>query len=151
GEYGPFRLYHVKFDDGDQLDALDDYWVFPKNDYLLTMHYDEMGLEPIGVKKVFDKKSCDRWAKLVGWYSVIIHGHEQQFSLLSDAMKAHDAHVVNVNGGQTKKSDLNMPNDYAWLFDRKETKHELKEETDDDSRFSEAEDESVESHENKRR
>ena len=98
-----------------------------------------MNWKPIGVKKVVDKKSSDRWAKIVGWYSVVIDGQEQSFSLLSDAMKAHDARVVQINGTQTKKSYLNMPEDYPWLFAASAAvKKEVKEEeTDDDEESAE--------------
>ena len=115
--YGPRRLYNIVYSDGDELNKLQDYWIFPRKDYELTMRLEDMGWEPIGVTKRNDKtNSGDKWADMVGWYEVKIDGENQQFSLLSDAMKAHDVSVVRMNGWQTKKSYLNMPEDYPWLF-----------------------------------
>ncbi|KAL7535409.1 hypothetical protein ACHAXR_006474 [Thalassiosira sp. AJA248-18] len=116
GQYGPTRLYHVKYNDGDELDNLQDFWVFPKKDYESTRRLEEMGWEAIGVSQRIDDKSNDRWAKDVGWYEVNIDGTAQKFSRLSDAMKAHDVCVVRKHGAQTKKSYLNAPDDYPWLF-----------------------------------
>lgn len=125
--YGPSRTYTVKYDDGDQLDKLEDYWLFPAEDYQLTMKFEEMGWKPIGVRKKLDKKSkIDKWANTVGWYEVTVDGQTQSFSLLANAMKAHDACVIREHGTQTKKSYLNMPEDYPGLF-AAETKLEVSE------------------------
>ncbi|KAL7549166.1 hypothetical protein ACHAWF_012441 [Thalassiosira exigua] len=147
GEYGPFRIYDIIFDDGDRLDALNDYWVVPKRDHQLETR----GREVIGVTRKFDKTSSDKWAKEVGWFEVVIDGKPLTYSLLSDAMKAHDSNVVRSNGYQTKESQLNMPEDYQWLFEEQarekvtNIKYELKQETesDDDSRFSEVDEEEI--------
>lgn len=125
GRYGPNRLYHVRYEDGDELDKLEDCWVFPKKDYQLTIKFEKMGWKPIGVKKKFDRQSNDAWAKKVGWYEVTVDGEDQSFSLLSDAMKAHDTCVIKKHGSQTKKSYLNMPEDCHWLFS--DTKIEVSE------------------------
>jgi len=119
--YGPSRLYHVQYDDGDMLDKLEDYWLFSKTDYQLTMKRQQ----PIGVRKKLDKKSIDKWANTIGWYEVTVDGQKQSFSLLSNAMKAHDACVIRKHGTQTKKSYLNIPEDYPGLFS--ETKLEVSE------------------------
>jgi len=81
------RFYNVKYDDGDELDDLEDYWVFPKEDYELTIKFEKMGWNPIGVRRVFDKGSSDRWTRDVGWYEVTVDGKERKFSRLTDAMK----------------------------------------------------------------
>ena len=46
----------------------------------------------------------------------------QTFSFLSDAVKAHDDdHIVHTYGNQTKKSQLNKPENYLTLFDNYES------------------------------
>ena len=143
-EYGPIRLYNITFDDGDKLSNLGDHYVFSREDTKLLDGKRGLG---IGVKVVYDANSEDKWARDVGWYQVDIDGMKQSFSLLSEAWKAYDAHVVHIKGKQTKKSDLNYPDDYHWLFDNKklptksikrEPKKEMKQEEEetDDERFS---------------
>ena len=143
-EYGSIRLYNITFDDGDKLSNLGDHHVFSKEDTKLLDGKRGLG---IGVKVVYDANSNDKWANDVGWYEVEIDGKKQSFSLLSEAWKAYDAHVVQIKGKQTKKSDLNIPDDYHWLFDdkklpaksvKKEPKKEMKQEEEetDDERFS---------------
>jgi len=143
-EYGPIRLYNIAFDDGDKLSNLGDYHVFSKEDTKLLDGKKGLGM---GVKVVYDANSNDKWARDVGWYQVQIDGMKQSFSLLSEAWKAYDAHVVCTKGKQTKKSDLNYPDDYHWLFDekklpaksiKKEPKKEMKQEEEEtgDERFS---------------
>ena len=112
--YGPLREYSIKYDDGDVLQQLEDCWIFSKMDYELTMKFDQW--KPIGVRKKFDKQSDDMWAKRVGWYEVTVDGENQSFSFLYDAMKAHDACVIRKHGVQTKRSYLNLPEDYPELF-----------------------------------
>ena len=58
-----------RFDDGDELDGIEDCYVFNKEDYLLTMRCSDRLSNWIGVKNVVDEKSKDSWAKLVGWVS----------------------------------------------------------------------------------
>jgi len=134
-EYGPTRTYHIRYDDGDELENIQDYWVFSRKDYDLSMR----SQPNIGVKKRRDKQSNDMWAKKVGWYEINVGGTKKLFSFLSDAMKAYDDHVVQRDDKQTKKSHLNLPENYPSLFpeERKvkvELKHELKgEETDNES------------------
>ena len=67
GEYGPIRRYDIRFDDGDELDNIEDYCVFSRKDYLLSGKKDW-----IGVENIFDSRSKDPWAKKVGWYEVTI-------------------------------------------------------------------------------
>ena len=71
-----------------------------------------------GVKNVVDESSNDTWAQLIGWYVFdnVDDGKEQTFSHLSDAIRAYDASVVRANGDKTKRSDLNLPDDWEWLF-----------------------------------
>ena len=143
-EYGSVRLYNITFDDGDKLSNLGDHHVFSREDTKLLDGERGLGM---GVKVVYDANSNDKWARDVGWYQVEIDGMKQSFSLLSEAWKAYDAHVVHTKGKQTKKSDLNYPDDYHWLFDnkklpaksvKKEPKKEMRQEEEetDDERFS---------------
>ena len=113
-KYGPTRLYHIMFDDGDELDNIEDYFVCSKTDYELTVKYKK----PIGVRNRRDAKSTDEWAKIVGWYEITGEdGKVQSFSLLTDAMRAHDAIVVRKHhGSHVKRSFLNIPEDYPELF-----------------------------------
>ena len=67
GAYGPTRHYDVRFDDGDELDDIEDYCIFSREDYLLSAKK-----EWIGVENKTDNRSSDQWAKLVGWYEVTI-------------------------------------------------------------------------------
>jgi hypothetical protein len=67
GPYGPVRRYNILFDDGDELDDIEDYCIFSKEDYLLSGKQ-----EWIGVANKLDKTSVDMWAKVVGWYEVSI-------------------------------------------------------------------------------
>jgi len=71
-----------------------------------------------GVKNVVDESSKDTWAQFVGWYTIenVDDGKEQTFSHLSDAIRAYDASVVRAKGDKTKRSDLNLPEDWEWLF-----------------------------------
>ncbi|KAL9188803.1 hypothetical protein ACHAXT_007181 [Thalassiosira profunda] len=112
-EFGPSMYYDVRFDDGDELDAIPESHVFNKEDYLLTMRFSKDGGEPkfSGVRNVTDKGSSDSWATLVGWYVASINGEEHPFSFLSDALRAYDAHVVS-SGGSVKKSHLNLPEEH---------------------------------------
>ena len=90
-----------------------------------------------GVKNVTDYQSADMWAKHVGWYVATLtttnnegEGEKEEttvehtFSLLSDALRAHDAHMVRTKGlVNIHKSDLNLPSDWDQLFvDQKKAK-----------------------------
>ncbi|KAL7527751.1 hypothetical protein ACHAXR_002111, partial [Thalassiosira sp. AJA248-18] len=114
--YGPTRTYNIEYDDGDELDDVEDHFLFPHTDYILSMNKSKdlkPGFIGIGVKNRVDPKSSDFWARIVGWYVAIIDGKEQTFSLLSHAMDAYDQHVVQRKGKRTKPSDLNRPE--KWL------------------------------------
>ena len=73
-----------------------------------------------GVKNVVDESSNDEWAKFVGWYVFdnVDTGERHSFSRLSDALYAHDASVVRAKGDKTKRSDLNLPDEWEWLFSK---------------------------------
>ena len=113
--YGPLRFYDVQFDDGDFLDDILDVFVFAKSDYLLSMRQTCW----MGVKNKVDKNSVDDWAKIVGWYVALIEGQERSFSFLTDALRAYDASIVRQNGPKTIKSQLNLPEEWAF-FDLQE-------------------------------
>ncbi|KAL9182966.1 hypothetical protein ACHAXT_004245 [Thalassiosira profunda] len=155
--YGPIRLYDIRYDDGDELSAVNDHWVFPKEEYELEMKLDKKKAKPIGVRPVYDLQSSDQWARKVGWHEVTIGREARPFSRLSDAMKAHDDEVVRLNGAHTKEPNLNrnllkglaqkgtkIKEERVAVQEKTTLKLELKEETDDDSRFSEGEEQFVE-------
>ena len=86
GQYGPFLLYEVAFDDGDKLDEVQDYFVMKKSDYIISIRktdVDNGNVKWIGVTNKLDEESVDDWAKKVGWYVATIDGEEQSFSNLS--------------------------------------------------------------------
>ena len=124
GEYGPIRRYDIRFDDGDELDDIEDYCIFSREDYLLSEKKDW-----IGVENVFDGKSKDPWARKVGWYEVTIgescptttlfsimrnlshlsSGQEiYVFSQLYEALKAYDVHMAGKSG---RNGRLNLPDE----------------------------------------
>lgn len=116
GEYGAVRLYKVQYtDDGSQQDHIAEHFVFPKEDYLLSINND-VHHEWKGVKNVLDKNSGDFWASLIGYYVAIIDGKEQSFPRLSEALRAYDASIVKRKGDKTKQSDLNIPENWGWLL-----------------------------------
>lgn len=107
----------MHFDDGDDLDDIEEFYVFLKEEYLLSMRKLDGNSESewIGVKNVLDRKSIDKWAKIVGWYVASIDGQEQPFSLLSNALRAYDDHVVCCKGAKTERCDLNLPEEWNFL------------------------------------
>ena len=149
--YGPTRTYDIHYDDDDELDGVEEQYVWSREDYVLNeknLNYMSKKRNKgksswIGVKNATDKKSTDSWAKIVGWYVATIDGQEQKFSHISgkcggfasfakknwnalstllclsitDAMDAYDNHIVKLKGKRTKKSDLNRPEQWGWLFE----------------------------------
>ena len=110
-----------RFDDGDVIDNLEDAYIFNKEDYLLTIRLNKSKKkEWIGVRNVIDEESSDMWAKSVGWYVVDIDGEERPFSLLSDALRAYDAHVMqsslHLHTVDKKYSQLNLPEEWEDTF-----------------------------------
>lgn len=113
----PYHSHASRFDDGDKIDGLEDAYIFNKEDYLLTMrttNSEGMAKKWIGVRNVVDQESSDLWANLVGWYTADINGEELQFSLLSDALRAYDSHVMQSSQYKAKKSEVNLPE--HWDF-----------------------------------
>ena len=84
-KYGPSYYYDISFTDGDELKDVADIFVFPIFDYLLEDKTPKNTNGWLGVKNVVDTnmKCVDKWAKMVGWYEVVIDGKRNQFSLLS--------------------------------------------------------------------
>ena len=111
-----------RFDDDDEIDNLEDAYIFNKEDYLLTIRLEKSKKkEWIGVRNVVDEEPSDMWARSVGWYVVVdINGEEHPFSLLSDALRAYDAHVVMQSSHHLntddKKSQLNLPEEWEDTF-----------------------------------
>ena len=88
----------LRFDDGDELEAIQDCFVMKKSEYLLstqkTVESYEVGDddcsdndEPkwMGVRNKLDTEAIkeDMWSHDVGWYVVTLDGKEKSFSLLS--------------------------------------------------------------------
>ena len=116
GEYGVIRTYKIFYtDDGTELDNIPEHFVFHKDDYLFSTSVDPKH-EWKGVRNVIDKKSEDLWASFIGYYVATIDGKEQSFSRLSDALQAYDASIVRRKGNKTRQSDLNIPENWTWLF-----------------------------------
>lgn len=112
--YGALYLYDIDYDDGDYLPGLEDCYVFPENDYLLSRR-NKGKPNWIGVKNVYDTDSKDLFAKYVGWWEATIGGEVQSFALLSEALRAYDVFVVSSNekkGIQTKPDELNIPQEW---------------------------------------
>ena len=77
--------------------------------------------EWIGVRNVVDEESSDMWARSVGWYVADVNGEERPFSLLSDALRAYDAHVMQSSQhlhhtDDKKYSQLNLPEEWEDTF-----------------------------------
>ena len=71
-----------------------------------------------GVRNVVDKKSEDDWAKFVGYYVATVDGGtEERYGRLHDALQAHDRAVVRRRGENTKRKELNLPVEWAWLLE----------------------------------
>lgn len=89
--YGPTRTYDIHYDDDDELDGVEEQYVWSREDYTMNeKNWDYMSKKRnkgksswIGVKNVMDKKSTDSWAKIVGWYVATIDGREQKFAHIS--------------------------------------------------------------------
>ena len=73
-----------------------------------------------GIKNVVDESSNDQWAKYIGWYEFdnVDNGERQIFSRLVDAIKAYDTSIVRAKGDKVKRNDLNLPDDWEWLFSK---------------------------------
>mmetsp|Transcript_27682 Transcript_27682/g.59121 ORF Transcript_27682/g.59121 Transcript_27682/m.59121 type:complete len:772 (-) Transcript_27682:404-2719(-) len=139
-DYGPTRLYQIKYDDdGTELDGIPEQFVFPKNDYLLSTSCPS-NKKWKGVKNALDESSNDPWARLVGWYTVAMtykdreeEGTEQScFSRLSDALRAYDASIVRQKGDKTKSEELNLPDEWEWLFNKNGLQQEQSKSYDDE-------------------
>mgnify|MGYP000193082762 CR=1 FL=1 len=89
--YGPTRIYDIHYDDDDELDGVEEQYVWSREDYTMNeKNWDYMSKKRnkgksswIGVKNATDKKSTDSWAKIVGWYVATIDGQEQKFAHIS--------------------------------------------------------------------
>ena len=105
------------------IDNLEDAYIFNKEDYLLTIRLGKSKKKKdwIGVRNVVDEESSDMWARSVGWYVANINGEERSFSLLSDALRAYDAHVMQsshlLHRVDKKYSQLNLPEEWEDTFE----------------------------------
>ena len=96
-KYGPSYYYDISFTDGDELKLVADIFVFPIFDYLLedkTPKDKNTGW--LGVTNVVDTnvKCVDKWAKMIGWYEVVIDGKSYSFSLLSGELYICSLYLV---------------------------------------------------------
>ena len=82
--YGPTRFYDVSFDDDDESNEIEEYWVFSKEDYLLSTRNDGVS-SWIGVRNETDPRAAteDTWSRIVGWYVATIDGKDQSYPRLS--------------------------------------------------------------------
>lgn len=88
GEYGAIRKYDVAFDDGDELDSIEDYFVMDKKDYLVSIRKKDR--EWMGVENRLEKSSIDNWEKYAGLWVSTIDGEEQLFGQLSGKLYVCD-------------------------------------------------------------
>jgi len=109
GEYGPRRYYSIEYDDGDELDGIADVYVMSREDYLLCT---EGKTQWKGVRNRVDRDASDMWAKHVGWYVATIDGREVPYSLLTEALRAHDDSVAERLGARTRPELLNLPDEW---------------------------------------
>ena len=82
--YGPTRFYGVAFDDGDESNEIEEYWVFSRDDCLLSVT--NYGVSSwIGVRSKTDPRFAedDKWPSIVGWYVATIDGKDQSYPRLS--------------------------------------------------------------------
>ncbi|KAL3765684.1 hypothetical protein ACHAW5_006364 [Stephanodiscus triporus] len=124
--YGPSRFYDILYDDDDEIDGLEDYWVFSKVDYLLSMR--NVGDSSwIGVRNETDQllgKEDILWPRIVGWYVATIDGKDKSYSRLSvfeDALDAYDTSVIQCKGKGTSPTDLNRPEQWTWFFEQSDS------------------------------
>ncbi len=116
GRYGPVRLYDITYDDGDKLNGVEDFYVFSKSEYKLSLQKPVDGGTSgwTGVRNKTDKTSIDKWANLVGYYVANIDGEDKCFSLLSSALRSYDDYIIRTKGAKTKKTDLNLPGEFRF-------------------------------------
>lgn len=100
------------------LDDIEDIFVFEESEYKLLSR-DRRGETSTwkGVKNVLDLDCTDRWAATVGYWELKddIDGKKRAFPFLGDALRWYDDHIVSCKGANTKKADLNLPEE--WTFD----------------------------------
>ena len=97
-----------------------------------------------GVKNICDRTSDDAWARHVGWYVATLSDSEggrndnkveHTFSLLSDALRSYDSHVVRTKGMLAiREEDLNLPHDWEQLFkDQKKALAKISKQQEEDA------------------
>jgi len=111
GHFGEGRVYHVEFDDGDVDTSLKDVYVMSEKDYYLVEKDFVASTSNSGISKI--SGVGDEYAETVGWYKTSYTG-DKVFGLLSDAVKARDAKVVERKGQYVTQADLIFPDD--WDF-----------------------------------
>ena len=72
-----------------------------------------------GVKNVLGEGSTDRWEQTVGYWMIEDNNDgtkpKRAFPFLGGALRWYDDHNVSCKGANTKKADLNLPEE--WTFD----------------------------------
>ena len=114
-------FYQIKFDDGDEIEKIEEYYVLPEQDYKIwterwvTDHdnyKDE--LKAKGIQSYVDRSGeATGWNGTRGWWETDLTGDVRYSSIVS-AMRAYDDHYVRKNGALTREQDLNMPEE--WIF-----------------------------------
>ncbi|KAK1747102.1 hypothetical protein QTG54_002446, partial [Skeletonema marinoi] len=111
GLFGPDRFYDINFDDGDELDDIEDIFVFPESEYDLLGREASGNFRWKGVRNVLINDSIDRYAKTVGYW-VVNRNEDKRFSFLGDALRCYDDLNVSYKGARVKKADLNLPEEW---------------------------------------
>jgi len=116
--FGPDRFYDINFDDGDELDDIEDIFVFPESEYDLLGREASGTFRWKGVRNVLINDSIDRYAKTVGYW-VVNRNEDKRFSFLGDALRCYDDLIVSYKGAEVKKADLNLPEEWDIDSERK--------------------------------
>ena len=111
GLLGPDRFYDVIFDDDDELDDIEDIFVFPEKEYDLLVREARGTQLWKGVKNVLSKKSNDRYAQNIGYW-VVEEFVDKRFPFLGDALRFYDDLIVSRKGAKVEKADLNLPKEW---------------------------------------
>mmetsp|Transcript_21573 Transcript_21573/g.35272 ORF Transcript_21573/g.35272 Transcript_21573/m.35272 type:complete len:1185 (-) Transcript_21573:86-3640(-) len=117
GLLGPDRFYDVIFDDDDELDDIEDIFVFPEEEYDLLGREASGTCRWKGVRNVLSKTSNDRYAQTVGYW-VVEEFADTRFPSLGDALRFYDDLIVSRKGAKVKNEDLNLPEE--WDIDSEE-------------------------------
>ncbi len=94
-KYGEIRHYSVTFEDQQKQCTVREVNVVKLEDYLTDEEYQKLS-KKYGIRRIFDKKSKDRYAKSRGWFETAYTGDEI-FSSIFDAAKKAEALMTKPN------------------------------------------------------